>query len=401
MFELERIIKTESAKHDSFYLYDESSILRQLNTLKSNFPETEFLYSIKCNPNSKILNCIFAQGFSADAASLGEVELAYRHGVTKNHIYYSAPGKTENDIKQSLEKATIIADCLSEIERIQNIAEKDNKTVQIGIRINPRFSFYDNKGYSSKFGIDEEQATAFLSQFDSRFVSIIGIHVHLKSQELCVEALAEYWEKVFDLAQNMQELCKNKLEFLNLGSGMGIPYTTKDTPLDTERLGRIFAKQFNNFRVTHPNIKVLIEAGRYIVGKSGYYITKVLDRKVSYGKTYLILKNTLNGFIRPSLAVLIGKYSANKSPTATEPLFTDRNAFDFLSLKHTEIKEQVTLVGNLCTGADVIAENIWLPHLDTGDVIIITNAGAYAAAISPMQFSTMERPPELFVAINK
>lgn len=170
MFELEKIIKTESAKHDSFYLYDESSILRQLNTLKSNFPETEFLYSIKCNPNSNILNCIFAQGFGADAASLGEVELAYRHGVTKNHIYYSAPGKTENDIKQSLEKATIIADSLSEIERIQNIAEKDNKTVQIGIRINPRFSFYDNKGYSSKFGIDEERATAFLSLFDSRFV---------------------------------------------------------------------------------------------------------------------------------------------------------------------------------------------------------------------------------------
>lgn len=60
MFELEKIIKTESAKHDSFYLYDESSILRQLNTLKSNFPETEFLYSIKCNPNSNILNCILS-----------------------------------------------------------------------------------------------------------------------------------------------------------------------------------------------------------------------------------------------------------------------------------------------------------------------------------------------------
>jgi len=118
---------------------------------------------------------------------------------------------------------------------------------------------------------------------------------------------------------------------------------------------------------------------------------------VSHGKTYIILKNTMNGFIRPSLAKMVLSYTNEVSPKGTEPLFTSRNAFSFITLKEGDEEETVTLVGNLCTSADVIAEDITLPRLEAGDLVVINNAGGYAAVLSPMQFSSQEKPSELFL----
>ena len=140
----------------------------------------------------------------------------------------------------------------------------------------------------------------------------------------------------------------------------------------------------------------MIEVGRYAVGKSGIYVTKVMDRKVSCGKTYLILKNTLNGFIRPSLARLVCIYGGAAAPC--EPLFTSEDAFEIRTLKEDGAeKETVTLVGNLCTAADVAAENVTMPRLDVGDVVIFTNAGNYGAVLSPAQFSSQARPAAGFL----
>ena len=136
------------------------------------------------------------------------------------------------------------------------------------------------------------------------------------------------------------------------------------------------------------------------MGKSGIYVTKVMDRKVSCGKTYLILKNTLNGFIRPSLARLVCSYggAANGCPAPGEPRFTGGAASEIRTLKEDGAeKETVTLVGNVCTAADVAAENVTMPRLDVGDVVIFTNAGSYGAVLSPAQFSSQERPAEVFL----
>ncbi len=127
------------------------------------------------------------------------------------------------------------------------------------------------------------------------------------------------------------------------------------------------------------------------------YVTKVIDRKLSQGKTFIILKNTMNGFVRPSLARLVAHYSTETSPAGSEPFFSGADAFQFIALKEGKCNEYVTLAGNLCTATDVIAENILMPHLEYGDLVVVSNAGAYAAVLSPMQFSLQERPAELFV----
>lgn len=390
------IIAQQAQLHDSFYLYDGCGILERTECLKSNFPGIEFLYSIKCNPHPQVLRTIFSQGFGADAASLGEVLLAGEAGLSKNQIYYSAPGKTEKDIETAITRAVLIADSLSEIRRIQNAAERLGIVAEIGIRINPDFTFYADCGMPSKFGIDQDQALDFLQNQTCPNVRITGIHVHLKSQELQADVLAGYYRKMFRLAEIFQRACGG-LEYVNLGSGIGIPYSGKDSELDMPLLGAALEKELAGFRSMHPSTRVMIEVGRYAVCKSGVYVTKVIDRKVSRGKSYLILKNTLNGFLRPSLAQLVMHYSQETSPAGTEPLFTSGDAFGFLTLKEDAPTEYVTLVGNLCTAADVVADDILMPRMEPGDVVIMTNAGSYAAVLSPMQFSAQEKPAELFL----
>ena len=103
--------------YDSFYLYEEAVILRNINRLKADFPGVSFLYSAKCNPYPKVLECVLAQGFGIDAASAAECVMGQRAGLEPNQILYSAPGKTLADIKAALPIATVIADSAGESSR--------------------------------------------------------------------------------------------------------------------------------------------------------------------------------------------------------------------------------------------------------------------------------------------
>ncbi len=388
---------TEQAKHhDCFYLYDEKIILQSTETLKKTFPQVEFLYSLKCNPNPHVLRSVFSQGWGADAASLGEVMLSKEAGLKKDQIYYSAPGKTVAELKEGMKYAVIIADSLSEIERIDRISAEQGVVTKIGVRINPDISFYGGKALPAKAGVDEQQLFTFLQENNCQHIRLTGIHAHLKSQVLDAAALASYQKNILALAERVQAACGYPLDYVNLGSGIGITYAPEDVPFDLEAMQKAVSDCYDAFLAANPHTKLFIEVGRYAVGKSGVYVTKVVDTKVSCGVNYAILKNTFNGFIRPSVAVMVEKY--NENPITIEPLFTCKNPCQILPLKETDAPlEKVTLVGNLCTAADVIAEDILLPRLEHDDIIVINNAGAYAAVISPMQFSSHVKPAELFL----
>lgn len=83
-----------------------------------------------------------------------------------------------------------------------------------------------------------------------------------------------------------------------------------------------------------------------------------------------------------------------------EPMFTSVDAFQYSALKDSPADEQVTLVGNLCTSTDMVADGIMMPHLEPGDLIIMNNAGAYAAVMTPMQFASLEPPKQLFLTVD-
>ena len=107
-------------------------------------------------------------------------------------------------------------------------------------------------------------------------------------EKLDAEVLGTYYKNIIRLAERFQTLCGG-LEFVNMGSGMGVPYAADDRKLDIKALGKSVEEALGSFRARYPDTKILLETGRYAVCRSGFYITKVIDRKESYGKTYLIL----------------------------------------------------------------------------------------------------------------
>ena len=242
--------------YDSFYLYEEAVILRNINRLKADFPGVSFLYSAKCNPYPKVLECVLAQGFGIDAASAAECVMGQRAGLEPNQILYSAPGKTLADIKAALPIATVIADSAGEVGRIQQAAAELGITADIGLRVNPDFSYGTDSGAASKFGIDEAQIYAKLPEWKQLpNIRIVGIHTHLKSQELSVEVLKSYYQKMFRLAVSMREVF-GILKFLNLGSGMGIPMRETEQPFDTAALGQEAQRLMTAFREKLPETRI-------------------------------------------------------------------------------------------------------------------------------------------------
>ena len=396
--DIRRTILEQASKLDSFYVYSEQGIDDQIEKLTADFQSIEFLYSIKTNTASEVLKTIFSHGFGADAASLGEVKLAHGFGVPADKIQYSAPGKKTSDIEAAMGISTIIADSVAEIYQIQALAAAKNSTAEIGIRINPDFTLSSGTGAPSKFGIDAQEALRFLRARPSLpHVRVIGIHVHIKSQELCAQTLEGYYANLFRLACAFEDALGGALQFVNMGSGMGIPCASGDTALDTAALGRRTAQLMAEYKEKLHGVRIIIETGRFVVGQSGYYATRVMDRKTSMGRTYIILNGTLNAFMRPCLARLVAHYAPDGELGGSEPLFSGRDAFAFVALNDEPETELVTLAGNLCTAADVVAEDIELPKLKRGDLLMMTNAGCYGAVLSPMQFSSQKPPAQLFL----
>ena len=396
--EFNRELVSELAeKHDSFYLYDEKIIEERINALKTAFENVRFLYSVKANPLPAVLNCIFSNGVGADAASLGEVLTAKKMGLKPSDIYYSALGKSAKAIEAALGSCVIIADSVNEVERINEASSRQGITAQIGIRINPDFTFDGDEGVANKFGIDEKMVFECLEHWKSLDnIRIIGIHVHSRSQELDGGLIADYYARMIELALRFQSALGEALHFVNMGSGIGIPYARDDNEVDIMLLGGEMSKLLDRYSDALAGTQIMIESGRYIAGKCGVYATRVVDIKQSYDKTFVLLSNTLNGFVRPSIACMVEGYTNEEKPNGCEPMYTGRGAFEIAALSDSEETETVTLTGNLCTGTDVIAKDIELPKLKCGDVVVISNAGSYAAVLSPMQFASLEKPAQIF-----
>ena len=414
-----RILHDLSNHYDSFYLYDEKTILQRIQALREAFPEVEFLYSVKSNPHPEVLKTMLSHGFGTDAASLGEVLAASRcyeaiggHEMPdRDRIFYSAPGKSRKDLLGAWQCAAIIADSPVEIRRIEEIAAEMDKKISIGVRINPAYTIGGTAGTGApaKFGIDEEQFFSILESSGHPHLRINGIHVHLRSQMLNTALLINYHNYLFDMADRIEAAIGAPLDYINLGSGIGIPFTEQDREVDLSVLSGALKEHLRRRKENgKADTRIMIESGRYAPGKSGWYVTKVMDRKISRGKTFIVLNSTMNGFVRPSLVEMVRHLTDDPAPAAWEPFFTGLDTFQFLALRSgdeevipagaSEDGETVDLVGSLCTGVDVIASDIRMPHLEPGDLVIITNAGAYAAVMSPMQFASMEKPAQIFLA---
>lgn len=379
-----------------FYAYRKQVILQQAQKLKQVFPDFDILYSIKTNPFFPILQTISEFGLGSDAASAKEVSESRRAGIPAEKIYFSAPGKTRDELEDVIGRCQIIADSFHELDLCNRLAQEKHAVLPIGIRVNPAFSMDGTEGGPSQFGIDEEQLLSPQVFEDFPALRPTGIHVHIQSQILDVDQLVAYYAHVLTLALRLEHLWDTKFSYINFGSGLGIVYDP-DTqkPVDLDVLQKKAATVFDAFR-PRLQAKFLLESGRFLVGESGVYVTEIMDIKISRGKTYYIVKNGTNGFFRPVMKELMTKDHQTPSGSA-EPFYTGPNITQVSLLAEREGTETVDIVGSLCSRYDILASNVTLPRAEVGDRLLFTNAGSYGYTLSPLLFGSQTPPDQLWL----
>lgn len=373
-------------------LYDKKQIMERCRILQSSMPEEKFLYSIKTNPFMPVVETIASQGFGADAASANEVLSAMKAKIPCESIFYSAPGKTAEDIEKTWGKCTIVADSFSELRLLEQIAAERDESIKVGVRINPAFSMDNAAPAPSKFGIDEDKFTAEKVHFPH--LKIVGLHIHLRSQVLDTDLLCAYYRNCYALAERIHKMQNIEISFINFGSGIGTIYdAASEKALDFEKIGQVM-RELHKRNAQSLNAKFILETGRFLVCNAGNYYTRVVDRKESCGKTFIIVQNTLNGFLRPVIAELL-RQNLGKFPIAgQEPLYTSAAQCSFRVLGKETNPEKVDIVGNLCTSLDAMARDIVLPHMEIGDILEVSNAGSYGYTLTPQLFSSQEATGE-------
>lgn len=373
------------------YVYDEKILEKRFELLSKSFKNFDIFYSFKSNPNPQICSFIKHEGGFADTASMGEVRLAQSCGFKSSEIIYSAPGKKEEEIREALGNCIIIADSLNEIKMINELCRELGIIEEVGIRINPNYSIEGSdalevmSGYPSKFGIDQEILDNNIDFINNlKHVAVKGIQIYMGSQILDYNIIYNNFFNIFKVAQ----FCMNELamdvQFIDFGGGFGIKYTEGDEELNIHMAGEkvwelINSKEFSCLS----NTRLIIESGRFISGPAGYYIAKVLDTKVSRGKNYAILDGGMNTFFRP---VFIKE---------------NRYPIEVGNKMNLEKNKRITLGGVMCTPIDIYEEDVMLPEIEKGDIIVFFNTGAYGYTMSLTKFISHKEAKEIYVSKDR
>lgn len=380
--------------HAPCYIYRRAEIVRLADALQAALEGFELLYSVKANPFPEIVSLLAKRGFGADAASVGEVRLAAACGIAPEDIYFSAPGRTQADFSSALRQCVPVADSLGELEKLERAA-RDAGLAQlgVGVRIHPDFTMYGGDAVPAKFGVDYAQADDLLRTLRAcPHLRMEGIHVHVQSQVLDADALGRFYTNCYQLAEDFSARLGTPMRFIDFGSGVGVVFDAQSQQaLELDVLAgytrAIAARNRKRLRA-----RLLIETGRFVTCTAGTFYTPVVDVKQSHGKTFVVVKNGINGFMRPAVTNMLRRVAPGAP--AMEPFYSGETSYVLTVPGSSAPLETVTVAGNLCTGMDVIAEDVTLSAVREGDLIAISHAGAYARSFSALAFASHPLPGE-------
>jgi len=360
------------------FVYSREMIEARMAALRNAMPpQLRIHYAMKANPYAPILEFIADLVDGLDVASGGELELARAAGYLAREISFAGPGKRDTELKQAIATGvTLHCESAGEIERALTFGIALQVAPRLAIRVNPSFELRGSGmkmgGGAKPFGIDEDQVPALARRIVDAGADWRGFHIYTGSQSLDAAALIETQGNVLDLAARLAREAGVAVPHLNMGGGFGIPYFDKDKPLDIAAIGAALTGRFASLPPELTDTKFAIELGRYLVGEAGVYLTRIVDRKVSHGITYLITDGGLHHQLAAS-----GNFGAvvrRNYPLAIASRFD------------APPEEEANVVGCLCTPLDRLADAAHLPRAEVGDLVAVFCAGAYGATASPSAF---------------
>jgi len=375
------------AGHTPFYVYDFGIVVRRIAALRQALPpDIHIHYAIKANPMPALIQRIAPLVDGLDVASLLELQLALATGILPHNISFAGPGKKDNELAAALAAGIVLnVESRSELMRLERIQARTGQVARIALRVNPDFhlraSGMTMGGGSQQFGIDAEQVGEVAQSIQHS--KLVGLHIFTGSQNLKIEALQQNVSHTFRTAAAIVKELGVELEHLNIGGGLGIPYFPADEALALTEYGAHLAQEVSEWKRQFPTCRFIFESGRYLVGEAGLFVTRVIDKKTSRGKTFLVVDGGLHHHLAAS-----GNFG--QVMRRNYPISVVRH-------KSNATMENVNIVGPLCTPLDILGRDVELPACETDDLIAIYQSGAYGLTASPIHFLSHPAPVEILL----
>ena len=363
------------------YVYSGGAILNALEGYGRALAGIPHLccYAVKANMNLAVLGLLARAGAGADVVSGGELYRALRAGFEPQRIVFAGVGKTREEIREGL-KADVLCfnvESAAELTAIDEIARADGARARIGIRVNPDIDplthpYIATGLRTSKFGIPYREAReVYRRAAQLPGIEVVGVHMHIGSQLTKVTPFADSLARVAELVDGLGE-DGIRLRYLDLGGGVGIRYRDESPPSVTD-----YARALRPL-LERLGLTVLVEPGRSLVGNAGALLTRVLYRKTTEGRRFVVVDAAMNDLIRPAL------YNAHHD---IRPIVEPREA---------ETLEVVDVVGPVCESADFLAKDRPLPPAGEGELLAVLSAGAYGFAMAS-NYNARPRAAEVLV----
>ncbi|SDT85974.1 diaminopimelate decarboxylase [Desulfobacula phenolica] len=363
-----------------FHIYDEKGIKETCNNLNTAFEKIngfkEF-FAVKALPNPSIMKIMKEMGFGFDCSSIPEIQLSRQIGSFKDDIMFTSNNTSNIQFETALENGG----CILNLDDISLISKLTNIPDLICFRYNPGPLRKGNKiignPVEAKYGVSHDQIMDAYHRSIQLGIKRFGIHTMLASNELNYEYMVETTRMLLDMIKQISEKLNITFEFINIGGGLGIPYTPDAKPFDLDAMASeitLIFKEFKNINGWAP--KLYMESGRYITGPHGALVTSVINHKNIYRK-YVGVDASMSALMRP------GMYEAY-------------HHIHIHGKEDSTTLETVDVVGALCENIDKFAVQRDLPATVEGDILVIHDTGAHGHAMG-FNYNGHLRPKELLL----
>ena len=367
------------------YVYSAGGIREQYTRLRSSLGKLDarLHYSVKANSSIAILSLLREMGAGVDIVSGGELFRALKAGFTGKDIVFSGVGKTEREMEEALRAEVLFVNAESEqeVHVLDVVAGKMGTKARVALRVNPEVLVETPHPYTRtgekgmKFGIPFDEALA-VAKIVSTLpnLELVGLDMHVGSQ---ISQFAPYevgLQRLLHLRREIEQATKVKLEYLDIGGGLAVTYDAAERAVDVKQFGEVISAT-----VGASGLKIILEPGRFLVGNAGVLLTRVLYRKRSGGKEFIVTDAGMTDLLRPS------HYNAFHRIEAVRPR------------EHTTVAD---VVGPICESGDFLALDRQIDDAQPGDLLAVQSTGAYGFVMAS-NYNSRPKPAEVLVDGDK
>ncbi len=361
------------------YVYNADAIRRQFERLDSALSGVphRICFAVKANSNLGVLRVLRDCGAGADIVSGGELARALAAGFAPERVVFSGVGKRFDELRDAVRARIghINIESLDEIDVLAGLASAENVNVELGVRVNPDVTaethpYISTGGRGIKFGVPVDQVATAAARIARHPRLRLGtIAMHLGSQLTDVTPFAQGLERLLKVVAELRASGVDSLRVLDVGGGLGIRYR-EETPLDPVAFAAAVVP-----KVRESGLTLYLEPGRFLVGAAGLLLTRILYRKHSGGKEFVIVDAGMNDLERPS------RYQAYHA---------------LVDVVRRDGTIMADVVGPICETGDFFALDREVPAFEVGDLAAILGAGAYGFVMAS-NYNTRSLPAEVIV----